>query len=91
MHQLATVPLATALPMCVADAEIAAAVSFAELEKSAGTRRAYRSDFRIFSAWCAARGLEPMPAKASTVARFLSAQATGGLKSATIGYHFRYA
>jgi site-specific recombinase XerD len=84
MHQLAIVaPIA--VPMCLADAEIAAALSFAELEKSAGTRRAYRSDFAIFTTWCLARGLDPMPATASTVARFLSAQATGGLKASTIG------
>jgi site-specific recombinase XerD len=74
-----------ALPACLADAEIAAALSFAEMEKSEGTRRAYRSDFRIFTVWCLARGLEVMPATASTAARFLSAQATGGLKASTIG------
>jgi len=56
MHQLAIVP-PIAVPMCLADAEIAAALSFAELEKSEGTRRAYRSDFRIFATWCSARGL----------------------------------
>jgi Phage integrase, N-terminal SAM-like domain len=80
MHQLAIVP-PIAVPMCLADAEIAAALSFAELETSEGTRRAYRSDFRIFATWCSARGLDT----ASTVARFLSAQATGGLKASTIG------
>jgi hypothetical protein len=48
MHQLAILqPIA--LPACLADAEISAALSFAELEKSAGTRRGYRSDFRIFN------------------------------------------
>jgi site-specific recombinase XerD len=74
-----------ALPACLADAEIAAALSYAEQEKSEGTRRAYRSDFRIFTIWCLARGLESMPATASTVARFLSSQADGGLKASTIG------
>jgi hypothetical protein len=71
--------------MCLADAEMAAALSFALQEKSAGTRRAYGSDFGIFTAWCDARGLDPMPAAAGTVARFLSSQATAGLKSSTIG------
>ena len=48
MHQLAILqPIA--LPACLADAEISASLSFAELEKSAGTRRVYRSDFRIFN------------------------------------------
>ena len=74
-----------AVPICQADAEIAAALSYAEQEKSEGTRRAYRSDFRIFTIWCLARGLESMPATASTVARFLSSQADGGLKASTIG------
>jgi hypothetical protein len=84
MHQLAIVqPIA--VPMCQADAEIAAALSFAELEKSEGTRRAYRSDFRIFAAWCGERGLEQMPASPETVARFLSHQATSAKKSSTIG------
>ena len=39
------------------------------------TRRAYRSDWRLFTSWCADRGLEPLPASASTVARFLTDQA----------------
>lgn len=49
------------------------------------TRRAYRSDWRIFTAWCAARGLEPLPATPETVARFLSAEAMAGAKASTIG------
>jgi hypothetical protein len=46
----------------LADAELAAARSFAEMEKAVATRRAYRSDFAIFAAWCHARGAEPLPA-----------------------------
>jgi site-specific recombinase XerD len=84
MSYLAIIP-PIALPACLADAEIAAALSYAEQEKSEGTRRAYRSDFRIFTVWCLARSLEAMPATASTVARFLSSQADGGLKASTIG------
>jgi hypothetical protein len=57
MNQLVTVviPPASAL-VTIADTELAAARSFAEMEKSAGSRRAYRSDFAIFTAWCDARG-----------------------------------
>ena len=84
MNALVIIPPISAVPMCLADAEMAAALSFAEQEKSAGTRRAYGSDFGIFTAWCDARGLDPMPASAGTVARFLSSQATAGLKSSTI-------
>jgi len=84
MHQLITIPAAT-VPTCLADAEIAAALSYAEQEKSEGTRRAYQSDFRIFTAWCAERGLEAMPATPATAARFLSHQADNAKKSSTIG------
>lgn len=48
------------------------------------TRRAYRSDWRIFAAWCSARGLEPLPATPETVARFLLAEADAGFKASTI-------
>lgn len=85
MNQIAAIQPTASVPMSLADAEMAAAVSFAEMEKSEGTRRAYRSDFRIFTVWCVARGLESMPATPATVARFLSSEATGGLKASTIG------
>ena len=84
MNQLVAIQPA-AVPMSVADAEIAAALSFAEAEKSEGIRRAYRSDFAIFTAWCGERGLASMPATPATVARFLSSQATNTKKSSTIG------
>jgi integrase len=42
---------------------------------AANTRRAYRSDWRLFTAWCADRGLDPLPAAPFTVARFLTDQA----------------
>lgn len=72
-------------PPLLARTEVAAALGFAEQEKSPGTRRVYRSDWRIFSLWCAARGLEPLPATPETVARFLSAEAMAGAKASTIG------
>src|SRR5215475_6506969 len=61
------------------------ALSFAEQEKSAATRRAYRSDRQIFAAWCSARDLRPLPAASETVDRFLSSQAAAGVKASTIG------
>ena len=87
MHQQLIVipPCAASVPMCLADAEIAAAIAYAEQEKSPGTRRAYASDWRAFSAFCDARGLEAMPATPGTAARFLSLQADSGLKASTIG------
>lgn len=86
MNALTIVPSAAAtLPPSLADAEIDAALSFAEQEKSEATRRAYRSDLCIFTAWCGARDLEALPAGPETVARFLSSQATAGAKASTIG------
>jgi hypothetical protein len=37
---------------------------FLAAEKSGATQRAYRSDFRIFKAYCDARGLMALPAAA---------------------------
>jgi site-specific recombinase XerD len=71
--------------MCRDAEEMAQTLSFAMLEKSEGTRRAYSSDWRIFTAWCDARDLESLPASSGTTARFLSGEATRGTKSSTIG------
>ena len=65
-------------------AEIDAAHDFALAEKSTATRRAYRSDFAAFTAWCRARDAEPMPASPETVTAFLAAQATAGARASTI-------
>jgi site-specific recombinase XerD len=73
------------VPASLAEVEIDAALSFAEQEKSAATRRAYRSDWRIFTAWRGSRDLESLPAAPDTVARFLSSQARAGVKASTIG------
>jgi site-specific recombinase XerD len=85
MNAIATITPAASTPTVQADAELAAALSFAEQEKSEGTRRAYRSDWRIFTAWCIARGLEPLPAAPDTIARFLASQAQASVKASTIG------
>jgi site-specific recombinase XerD len=65
-------------------AETDAAHDFALAEKSAATRRAYRSDFATFTNWCRTRNAEPMPASPETVAAFLASQATGGARASTI-------
>jgi hypothetical protein len=83
-----TIVSAAAVPSSLAEAELDAALSFAEQEKSAATRRAYRSEWRIFTAWCALRDLEPLPAAQGTVARFLSSQATAGVKASTISRRY---
>jgi site-specific recombinase XerD len=59
--------------------------AFAENEKAASTRRAYRADFAAFSAWCESRGLCPLPADPQAVAWHISAIACGGLSVSSIG------
>jgi site-specific recombinase XerD len=81
---LATIDAPT-LPAVIIEAELDAARTFALAEKSPATRRAYRSDFAGFTAWCGARGLVALPASADTVAAWLAALATGGAKASTIG------
>lgn len=53
-------------------------------EKSGNTRRAYRSDFDHYTAWCNSQALEPLPATPVTVARYLAHLADSGLKASTI-------
>jgi integrase len=56
---------------------------FARAAKAENTKRAYRSDWRDFSAWCAAHGLAPMPARPSTLRLYL-ADLAGRAKVATV-------
>jgi len=58
---------------------------YALAEKSPATRRAYRADFAIFTAWCAGRALEPIPAAPETVAAFIADQANAGFRASTLG------
>jgi hypothetical protein len=53
-HTRIPVTLAAHAPALPA-AEIAAATEYARAEKATATRRAYRSDFEIYRAWCAER------------------------------------
>lgn len=48
------------------------------------TRRAYRSDARIFAEWCASRDLPAMPATPETIADFLSDQNSQGVNHSTL-------
>jgi site-specific recombinase XerD len=84
VHQLAVVSPSAAGQPAFADAELDAARSFAEQEKAAATRRAYRSDFVIFAAWGRVRSAEPLPASPAAAAAFLAAEANAGAKSSTI-------
>src|SRR5262249_48833037 len=64
--------------------ELALALKFARAEKSEATRRAYRSDFRTFKKWCAARNIAALPATPAALAAFLACEARRGAKPSTI-------
>ena len=65
--------------------EIATARRYADASRAASTQRAYASDWRRFSAWCADRGLDTLPADPRVVAVFLSAEADAGSAPLTVG------
>ena len=65
--------------------ELDDAFDFARLATAAATRRAYRSDFDIFRAWCDARRVCALPCSPETVAAFLAFEAKRGTKASTIG------
>lgn len=88
MHQAANalVPVAaTALPAGLLALDLGRAADFAHAEKAPATKRAYGSDFALFRAWCAGRGVSPLPAAAASVAAFLAAEADKGSRPSTIG------
>src|SRR5712671_3292950 len=62
-----------------------AAARYAAAEKASGTRRAYRSDFRIFSVWCRHRELIPLPSLPTTVAAYLAYEVGQELRPSTLG------
>lgn len=61
-------------PASVADLEqlAAAAWSYIGAAKAPATLRAYRTDWRDFTTWCSARGLDELPAAPETVAMYLT-------------------
>ena len=66
-------------------AEIATARRYADASRAASTQRAYASNWRRFSAWCLARGLETLLADPRVVAVFFSAEAEAGSSPLTVG------
>jgi integrase len=63
------------------------AADFAAAGKSENTKRAYRSDWKVFSAWCARMGATPMPATPGTVAAYVTDMARIGRAASTINRH----
>jgi len=64
--------------------DVGAVAQFAAADKAASTRRGYKSDFALFSAWCQGRGYTAVPATSEVVAAFLSDQANAGIKPSTL-------
>jgi len=65
-------------------AERDAAKIFQRMAKAENTRIAYRAAVRAWCAWCAHRGLTPLPASGDDVATFLAAERRRGLTPNTI-------
>jgi integrase len=82
MHDL--IPLDSAPAGSLVPADVEAVRAFAEAEKASATPVAYQSDWRLFIAWCAARGSAPLPATPATVAAFLAAEAEAGTEASII-------
>jgi site-specific recombinase XerD len=62
-----------------------AARAYVAASKADNTRRAYRSDWAHFGAWCESHGLAALPALPQTVALYLADQASAGMKVSTLG------
>ncbi|KQN01178.1 MULTISPECIES: hypothetical protein [unclassified Sphingomonas] len=56
--------------------KIERAAAYAKAARAGATRRAYESDWAIFTAWCVQHGLISLPATPEVVAVFASDQAT---------------
>ena len=54
---------------------LALASGFARAEKAPNTRKAYRSDFALFEAWCARHRVTALPARPETLAAFIATEA----------------
>jgi site-specific recombinase XerD len=61
------------------------AADFARASKAPATQAAYGSDWRIFEAWCRARGLNAFPAAPESVCGFLADEASVGRRASTLG------
>jgi site-specific recombinase XerD len=71
-------------PPALADV-LTSAAGYAAEEKSAATRRAYRSDWAHFTRWCDGMSATALPALPQTVAGYLAHLADSGLRASTIG------
>jgi site-specific recombinase XerD len=84
MSAIVPIPPGTNLPTTLAP-DLTRAAEWAREEKAAATRRAYRSDFRIFRAWCQNRAISALPAAPEAVAAFLAHDVETGSRASTLG------
>jgi site-specific recombinase XerD len=71
---LALVSDASTLPAALGP-DLASAIDLAKAEKAASTRKAYGTDYRLFKAWCDAKGVSSLPAAPETVAAYIATEA----------------
>jgi site-specific recombinase XerD len=79
------IPYGQLAPSVLLSADASRASDYAKAEKAEATRRAYATDFAIFSGWCLERGAVPLPASPITVAAFLASEAGHDVKPSTLG------
>lgn len=60
------------------------ASKYIEASKAGSTRKAYKSDLKIFADWCAVNNAQSLPATPETVGEFLENQADAGIAPATL-------
>ena len=87
VDKTALVELNPSQPMLptILNEKVERAAAYAKAARASATRRAYDSDWAIFTTWCATHGLVSLPASPDVVAVFASDQATAGLNPSTIG------
>lgn len=83
MNPLALIAPPASLPAILIE-EIETARDFALNSRAKSTQAEYEKDWRLFEAWCDARGLTSLPAEPASVAMYLGSLATGGLRASTI-------
>lgn len=81
------VPLGPSPGLELTDAEVDALYDLLEKSTALNTRKAYKRDWRSFSAWCTRRGTPSLPAAPAAVVLYLRDLANRGLAPATIKRH----
>jgi site-specific recombinase XerD len=82
MDAIDLVPISSSTP--IVPAELQGVAAYVDASLAISTRRAYRAGLSDFRAWCAAQGLQALPATPDVVARYLTALAKAGRKVSTI-------